>query len=100
MASLENSAPAAVAQPFDDERGRLSEELALDAEKARKRGDIAASIVLFTQAAELEESAARDVPLTSPRVRCVLATSAASLWLKAGKRGDAERVASEFGVEI
>lgn len=88
--------PSNGTRPFDDPRGRLSEELAFEAETAAKDGDTAKSVVLYAEAAELEEEAARDV--SEKRIRCVLAESAVALWLKAGKRDEAERVATEFGV--
>lgn len=94
MGSLQT--PSNGKRPFDDPRGRLSEELAFEAETAARAGDTAKSIVLYTEAAELEEKAARDV--SEKRTRGVLAESAVALWLKAGKRDEAERVAVEFDV--
>lgn len=85
-------------KPFDDVRGRLSEELAFEAEVAARKGNSAESKVLFITAAGLEEKAARDVSKKQSRARRVLAISAAALWLKAGRRDEAERVEAEFGV--
>lgn len=93
---LFHATPAPAKRPFDDERGRLSEELAFEAEAAARVGETAKSVVLFAEAAELEEKAARDV--SEQRIRRVLAESAAALWVKAGKRDEAERVEAEFGV--
>lgn len=90
--------PPAITRPFDDPRGRLAEELAFEAEQAARRGNTAESIVLFVTAAELEEKAARDVQASSPRVRKVLAESAAALWHRAGRCDEAGRVEVEFGV--
>ena len=81
------------ASPADE-----AEELAAEAEAAKRRGDVAASIVLYTQSAERYEKTAREVP--GPRMRLLLAKGAITLWLKAGKQSEAERVAKEFGAEI
>lgn len=98
MGSLQTPAPNGAARPFGGEKSRLAEELAFEAERASKRGETAKSVVLFTEAAELEERAAREVPTSQPRVRNVLATSAVALWVKAGKHDEAARVEAEFGV--
>lgn len=81
---------------LEDPRGRRSEELAFDAERAWKAGDRALARKLFEQAAELEYEVAREVPGTEPRVRSVLAVSAVALWNDAGRYEAAARAACAF----
>lgn len=79
-----------------DPRGRRSEELAFEAERAHRAGDQERARALYAQAAELEGEVAREVPDAEPRVRSVLAISAVALWLEAGRHDDAARAACEF----
>jgi hypothetical protein len=85
-----------VSGSLDDPRGRRSEVLAFDAERARRAGDERRARVLFGEAAELEAQVARDVPPGKPRVRGVLAISAVALWLEARRYEEAARTACEF----
>lgn len=67
---------------FDDPRSRESEELAFKAERCRNPDE---AMQLFARAAVLEEAVVAEIPLSSPRVRRVLAISAMALWLKASE---------------
>lgn len=81
---------------LEDPRGRKSEELAFEAERAWKAGDRTRAINLFAQAAQLEYDVAKEVPADKSRVRSVLAISAVALWNDAEKYDEASRVACEF----
>ena len=81
---------------FDDPRSRESEELASHADRALRAGRLDEAKKHYSEAARLEEANALDVPGNVPRVRSVLAISAVSLWLKAGKCEEAYRAASLF----
>ncbi|MFO0760300.1 MAG: hypothetical protein U0359_27710 [Byssovorax sp.] len=81
---------------LEDPRGRRSEALAFEAERAWKAGDQARGRALFAEAADLEYQVARDVPGDQARVRGVLAISAVALWLDARRYDDASRAACEF----
>ena len=72
-----------VEQFFLEPRRRRSQELAFEAERADDRGDVAAAIGHYAEAARLEEENALDVPGDVPRVRSVLGLSAVALWLRA-----------------
>jgi hypothetical protein len=79
-----------------DPRGRRSEALAFEADRARKAGDEARALSLFAEAAELEAQVARETPTDEPRVRSVLAISAVALWLDAHRHEEAARTVYEF----
>jgi hypothetical protein len=81
---------------LDDPRGRRSEALAFEAERAHNAGNEALALTLFAQAAALEAEVARDVLAAEPRVRSVLAISAVALWLDARRHDEAARTACEF----
>jgi len=81
---------------LDDPRGRRSEALAFEAERARRAGEEARARVLFEEAATLEAEVARDVAPSKPRVRSVLAISAVALRLEARQPEEAARTACEF----
>jgi hypothetical protein len=81
---------------LEDARGRQSEALAFEAERAWKAGDQARALSLFAQAADLEYQVARDVPGDESRVRGVLAISAVALWIDARRYDAAARAACEF----
>ncbi len=81
---------------LSDPRGRRSEELVFQAERARRAGDEARALSLFAAAAALEADVAREVSLGEPRVRSVLAISAVALWLDARRHDEAARTACEF----
>lgn len=81
---------------FDDPRHRLSEELALVAERAERGGNRAAAAEKYAAAAELEEANAREVPADVPRVRSVLGISSVALWLRAEKWDEAARAGCTF----
>jgi hypothetical protein len=61
---------------------RQSEQWAVDAEYARKRGEEARAVELYKQAAEAEERALVDLDPAKIRTLGVTAVSAASLWFK------------------
>ncbi len=82
--------------PFNDPRGRQSEELALRAEQAWSARQPDEARRLFAEAAALEEQVAREVPPAMVRVRGVLAISAVALWYKAGDYAQAKRLAYVF----
>ncbi len=84
------------ANPLTDARRSRSEELAFGAEQAWATGKQAESRKLFADAAALEEEVAQAVPVTSPRVRSLLAISAVALWYKASEFERAKRVAYVF----
>ncbi len=81
---------------FDDPRGRRSEELAFEAERAHRSGDDRRARSLFEQAAELEEQAVADTDPAEPRVRGVLAVSSVALWCKARRYDRAETLARGY----
>ena len=64
---------------FDDPRSHEADDLALQAELLERRGEQAGARELYRRAAALEEALAREAPVSSPRVRGVLAISAVSL---------------------
>jgi len=81
---------------FEDPRGRQSEALAQEAERAEREGQLARARELYLRAATLEEAVALEVPGTAPRVRSVLAVSAVALWLRAEAWSEAARAARAF----
>lgn len=81
---------------LNDQRHRQSEELAFDAERLTRKGQLEASSAAYAKAASLEEAVAQEVADREPRERTVLAISAVSLWLKAGKWDDAARCGCHF----
>lgn len=81
---------------LEDARGRKSEALAFEAERAFRAGERERAAALFGQAAELEYAVAREVPADKPRVRSVLAISAVALWNEARRYDEAARAACEF----
>jgi hypothetical protein len=85
--------------PFADPRRARSEDAAFRAERAWSDGQPDEAKRLFAEAAELEEQVARDVPISLPRVRSVLAISAVALWYKAGDFERAKRLAYAFLVD-
>jgi hypothetical protein len=83
-------------QLFLDPRRRRSQELAFEAERADDRGDRAAAIAHYADAARLEEENALDVPGDVPRIRSVLGLSAVALWLRAEQWSEAARAGCAF----
>lgn len=81
---------------FDDPRGRRSEELAFEAERADKDGDAARARARFAQAAELEEQVVADTDPAEPRVKGVLAVSSVALWYKARRFTRAQTLARHY----
>lgn len=84
-----------IAQVFDDERHRHSEELAFFADRTAVTFPLEA-MAKYAEAAALEEACARDVPDTDGDARTLLAISAVALWVKAGKTAEAARAADFF----
>jgi hypothetical protein len=85
---------------FDDPRSHEADDLSLRAELAERRGELAAAQGLYRQAAALEEALARAAPASSPRVRAVLALSAASLWAAGGALMPAISVCDAFLADV
>jgi hypothetical protein len=85
-----------IEQYFDNPAHRASEATAIAAERAQRGGAADEAALGFGLAARLEESAALLVPLDVPRVRTLLAISAASLWMKAGDVREGARCAAAF----
>lgn len=81
---------------FDDPRGRQSEQLAFEAERAMNAGELDAARGLFAQAAELEEKVVADTDSAEPRVKSVLAVSAVALWYKAHRLTRAQILARHY----
>lgn len=81
---------------FDDPRSHEADDLALQAELLERSGEHAGARELYRRAAALEEALARETPVSSPRVRGVLAISAVSLWSAAGALPRAISLADEF----
>ena len=81
---------------FDDPRGRQSEELAFEAERAERGGDEKRARALFAQAAELEEQVVADTDPAEPRVKSVLAVSSVALWYKAHRFIRAQALARHY----
>lgn len=81
---------------FDDPRGRQSEELAFEAERAERRGDVHSARTLFAQAAELEEQVVADTDPAESRVKGVLAVSSVALWYKAHRFTRAQALARHY----
>ena len=81
---------------FDDSRSRRSEELAFEAERAARGGDLTTAQALFAQAAELEEQVVADTDPSEPRVRGVLAVSSVALWYKARRFTRAQTLARHY----
>jgi len=81
---------------FDDPRSHEADDLALQAELLARRGEHAGARECYRRAATLEEALARETPVSSPRVRGVLAISAVSLWSAAGALAKAISLADEF----
>lgn len=81
---------------LDDERRQRADELTFSAERLERAGEFAPARPLYAQAADLETAVAYEVPVASPRVRSLLAVSAASLWYRAGQWDQVERVVTHF----
>jgi hypothetical protein len=81
---------------FDDPRGRQSEELAFEAERAEHGGDVQRARALFAQAAVLEEQVVADTDPAEPRVKSVLAVSSVALWYKAHRFTRAQTLARHY----
>jgi len=81
---------------FDDPRGRRSEQLAFEAERAANTGELDTARALFAQAAELEEQVVADTDPAQPRVKSVLAVSAVALWYKAHRLTRAQALARHY----
>lgn len=81
---------------FDDPRSHQADDLVLQAELLERRGEHAGASELYRRAAALDEALARETPVSSPRVRGVLAISAVSLWSAAGALPKAISLADEF----
>lgn len=81
---------------FDDPRGRRSEQLAFEAERAMNAGELAAARALFVQAAELEEQVVAETDPAESRVKSVLAVSAVALWYKAHRLTRAQALARHY----
>ena len=82
--------------PLADPRRAESDELAVQAEQARNRGDHDGARQLFALAAQLEEAVAQEVAEGSPRLRSLLAISAVALWYKAEEYEQGKHVAYQF----
>lgn len=70
-----------------------SENLAIAADDANRRGDTLAAERLYAQAAALEEEALLVIEASKERTRGITAVSAVSLWYKAAEYESAERLA-------
>ena len=81
---------------FDDPRSHEADDLSLQAELRERMGEQDSARELYGRAAALEEALAREAPVSSPRIRGVLALSAASLWSAAGALPRAIGLADEF----
>lgn len=81
---------------FDDPRGRQSEQLAFEAERALSAGEFDRARSLFARAAELEEKVVVDTSPDEPRVRSVLAVSEVALWYKAHRLSRAQALARHY----
>ena len=84
---------------FDDPRGRESESLAYQAERAESAGNDEEARRLFARAAKLEEAVVADVPSLSPRVKYVLALNAVALWLRAGQPDVSAALAHRYAAD-
>jgi hypothetical protein len=85
-----------IVQAFDDPRHRRSEELAFLAERAERKGELAAALTHYAESARLEEESALDVPGDVPEVRELFAVSAVALWLRAERWSEAARAGCAF----
>jgi hypothetical protein len=72
---------------------KRSEELAIAADDANRRGDTMAAERLYAEAAALEEEALLVIDVSKERTRGITAVSAVSLWYKAAEYDSAERLA-------
>jgi hypothetical protein len=81
---------------FDDPRGRQSEQLSFEAERALNAGELDRARTLFARAAELEEKVVADTNPGEPRVKSVLAVSAVALWYKACRLSRAQTLARHY----
>lgn len=81
---------------FNDPRHRRSEDLAFQAERADLTGDVAAAVVLYAEAASLEEELALAIPGDVPKIRELFAVSAVALWLRSERWDEAARAGCAF----
>ncbi len=81
---------------FDDPRHRRSEELAFNADRAERKREFRTARHMFTEAAQLEQANAAEVPNEYARVRSVLAISAVTLWLRAHRWNEAAAASCQF----
>lgn len=81
---------------FHDPRSHEADDLALQAELLERRGEHAGARELYRRAATLDEALAHETPVSSLRLRGVLAISAVSLWSAAGALPKAISLADDF----
>lgn len=81
---------------FDDPRHRRSEELAFDAERTERAGDVDTALATYAEAARLEETSALAIGADAARVRSLFAVSAVALWLRAQRWDHAARAGCAF----
>lgn len=73
-----------------------SEQLAIEAESAKRAGDRQRAEALYREAATVEERAFADLPIDRRRTRGITAVSAVALAYKAREYADAERSAHRY----
>ena len=76
-----------------------SENLAIDAEDARRAGNLQCAQALYRQAAAEEAEAFANLPVDKQKTRGVTAVSAVALSYKAREYGEAERLAYRYLAE-
>jgi hypothetical protein len=84
------------ASPLTDPRRKKSEEITLQAEAAWSNAEHDRARELFAVAAAIEESVAREAPISLPRARSAVAVAAVALWNRAGDFARAKRIAYAF----
>jgi len=82
--------------PLTDPRRKQSEERTVQAETAWRNGEHERARELFGVAAAIEETVAREAPVSLPRARSAVAVAAVALWNRAGDFARAKRVAYAF----
>lgn len=82
--------------PFDTELHERAMRLDDRATSLGRSGKLAEARAEYASAAEIEERCADGAPETAVRIRGILRVAAVSLWVQAGRRDAAERLARRY----
>lgn len=75
---------------------RQSQDVAFRAELLERAGKCDEAKQLYLEAAKLEVEVLREIPVSRPKTRGIIAVSTASLFWRAGAQDEVERVAREY----